>query len=69
MRKTVKRRGLLAHSANAGAARRNFLALRHLRRKPASNGAQLKYFLLHSSAGMAGVFAFAAVLFYTGIGG
>ena len=64
-----KRQGLLTHSAESGERRRRFLALRELRAKPASDGAQLKYFLFHSRAGMACIFAFGVVFFYSGIGG
>ncbi len=64
-----QQRGLLAHSAKAGEARREFMAMRRTQTKQISDVAQLKYFLLYSRAGMTSVFIFAAILFYSGIGG
>jgi hypothetical protein len=59
-------RGLLAHSAKAGRARRKLMALRR-RRNPESDTAQLKYFLLYSTVGVIGVFTFGAILFLAGV--
>ena len=64
-----QKRGLLAHSEKAAEERRQFEALRNLRTAPVSDGEQLKYFLLYSRAGMTCVFAFAAVIFFSGITG
>ncbi len=66
---TNDKRGLLAHSAKASEGRREFEAMRNLRTTPISGGAQMKYFLLYSRAGMTCVFAFAAVMFFSGITG
>lgn len=64
-----RQRGLLAHSAKAGEARREFMAMRRTQTTQTSDIAQLKYFLLYSRAGMTSVFVLAAIMFYAGIGG
>jgi hypothetical protein len=64
-----KKRGLLAHAATATEERRKFMELRRPPAEPPSDGAQLKYFLLYSSVGVTGVFAFGLLLFFSGISG
>jgi hypothetical protein len=59
----------LAHSAQAANQRQKFMEMRRSDAAIVSDREQIKYFLLHSRFGITMVFAFAALAFFSGIGG